>query len=727
MPRFPFALAVAALVIALVLVAAQPPNETRAEPTYDGKSLSQWLAALENTDVDGRKRAITALRALGGNPDVLAERLLTTAGEENPKARSHSHIEALVALGPSAVPAITRGLWSGDKNLRQVSLYTLLLLGPDGRAATPSVIRFLADPDDLIRRECANVLETLEDHAAIPALTRSLKDSDASVRLNAAQALVRLGADASLIVPAVTLELNKDDPELVRKAVLVLHGLGPEAAATVPELSSLVARDDPVLTIRIASILAGIGAAAKDAVPALKKRLANDKHHGHEIGLDVAIALWRIARDPEAIRILREHVANSTQPHRVAEALLRIDSGEETIKALTAHLKSEKPEVAIAAAGVLGSKAQEAVPLLGRMLAHTEPNIRARAVVALVRLGPDAKEAIEPLRGSMKDDNPDIAFWSAVAVSRLDPTPESVARVAGYLDHASTQLRLSAADVLGRLGSQAAPAAPRLLAARASEDGHVRLAAAMAAWKASSDPAALQAAVELLKSPDPLIRALAAVDICSIAGPQAKPVVPDLVKRLFDSFTGVRSAVAEGLGRIGPGAAESAPALLALLEGDEPGFVQSAACEALGFIRPVDKEAVSAVLKKKLEHPDPQVRIHAALALWRLTGDDSGAKEAERGLDYRTHPVRITAAEMLWGMKQDRRVIPLLMRSLEEGNLDGRSTENERYMAARALGRIGPAAKAVVPKLRKLLSHPDTGLAEIAAEAIRAIEAAGKK
>jgi HEAT repeat protein len=705
------------------LIAAQPPKSQPAEPTYAGKSLTEWLTVLGNSQAAERQRALEAIRALGGDPDALAEKLL--AGALEPKSLV-THVAVLAELGPAAAPALTRGLWSPDERVRRVSLYTLNRLGADGRAAIPTLVRLLADSDDTIRRESAEVLRAAEAHAAIPALTRALKDRDAGVRLAAAEALAQLGGSESAILPVVMAELGKEDPQILRTAVFVVQVLGPQASSAVPALSALVSRDDPELTIRVCIALAAIGPAAKDAIPALKKRLADDKHRGHEIGLDIAIALWRIARDPDAPRILREQMANSARPDRVADVLSRIDSGEETIKALAELLKSEKPEVAIAAAGVLGSKEKEAVPLLGRMLTHKEPNVRARAVVALVRLGPEAKGAIEPLRASTKDDNPEIGLWSTAAVCRLDPTPETVAAVAGYLEHRDAQLRLTAATVLAQLGAKAAPAAPRLLVARADESGQVRLAAAMAAWKATTDPTALQAAAELLKSSDPLVRSLAAVDIGAIAGPQAKPVVPDLTRRLFDSISTVRSATAESLGRIGPGAASATPALLALLEGDEPGFVQSAACEALGFIRPADAEGVSAVLKRKLEHPDPHVRIHAALALRRL-GDDAGAREAERGIEYRTYQVRITAAEMLWLMKRDQRVVPLLVRSLEDANLDGRSTENERYMAARALGRIGSPAKAALPELRKLMSHSDVGLAEVAAEAVQAIEADIKK
>ena len=63
-----------------------------------------------------------------------------------------------------------------------------------------------------------------------------------------------------------------------------------------------------------------------------------------------------------------------------------------------------------------------------------------------------------------------------------------------------------------------------------------------------------------------------------------------------------------------------------------------------------------------------------------------------------------------WAPK-DGRVVPLLVRTLEGSNLEGTYDENERYMAARALGRIGPAAKPAVPELLKLIRHHDAALA----------------
>jgi HEAT repeat protein len=159
-----------------------------------------------------------------------------------------------------------------------------------------------------------------------------------------------------------------------------------------------------------------------------------------------------------------------------------------------------------------------------------------------------------------------------------------------------------------------------------------------------------------------------------------------------------------------------------VLEGDEPAFVQSAACEALGLVLPADKESALAVLKSKLEHPSPLVRVHAALAMFLVAGDKTGEQEAIRGLGNRSHQVRITAAETLWRMGKDGRSIPLLVRTLEEANLSGTEGENERYMAARALGRIGPDAKDAVPELLKIIDARDPDLAATARASLKAID-----
>ena len=203
----------------------------------------------------------------------------------------------------------------------------------------------------------------------------------------------------------------------------------------------------------------------------------------------------------------------------------------------------------------------------------------------------------------------------------------------------------------------------------------------------------------------------------------AKPSVPALVKTIFDEDVDVRSRAAEALGRIGPDAGKAVPGLIAALA-DENGedHLQSAAADALGQIGPEAKSAVP-ILRQRLKHPDSYVRVLAALALWQIGKDDVGLSTAIAALEDRRARVRVCAAEALWHMRQDRQAIVTLLGVLRDRGIgDSASANNERYMAARALGRIGRPAKAAIADLLELLDEEDAGLRTIAAEALHQID-----
>ena len=110
------------------------------------------------------------------------------------------------------------------------------------------------------------------------------------------------------------------------------------------------------------------------------------------------------------------------------------------------------------------------------------------------------------------------------------------------------------------------------------------------------------------------------------------------------------------------------------------------------------------------------------MALALAANDKSGQEEAAHGLANRSHSVRITAAEALWQINKDDRAVALLVRALEESNLSGIESENERDTAARALGRIGAGAKGAVPELLKLIGARDESLATTARTALKLID-----
>jgi HEAT repeat protein len=646
-------------------------------------------------------------RAAG--PDVDIEALIAKAHDltGGPEA-----VKQLTDLGPDAVPALTQGLWSDSGTTRRVCAAVLGEIGADARAAGPSLAQVLNDDSKAVRLAAARALGAVAAPAAVPALARALKDESPAVRLAAAGSLIDLGADAKTVLPVLTKSLASGQPDERYFATGLLTALGPEAAPALPALAAALAEADPPLTVRIADTLGRIGPEAKVVIPALKRKLQEDAN-AELFRVSAAVALWRIDRDAAAADLLRAALTADAalRPHPHA-ALWRIDRSRKTADALKKELKSAD-DVAVAI-DVLGRYPEDFPEMLVSLSKLDGPD-GVRVLGLRARLGPQPKEALEKLRARAKQKQKND-LGAAVEVYRTDPTSDSALAVAAFLENKDA--RVSAAEALRQLRPTAKAVAIELLVALDSKDEEFRLAAAAALWGIEKSPAALKAAAAVLRSADPKMRQAAALALGVEFGPDATAAVPDLVKRLFDARAAVRAVAAEALGRIGPGAKAAAPALLAVLEGDEPPFVYSAACEALGRIRADDADAVTAALKQKLDHPDPLVRAHAALALALAAGDKSGQDEAVRGLGHRTHAVRITAAEAVWRMNRDGRAVPLLVGALEESNLIGSDGDNERYMAARALGRIGADAKPGVPELLKLIEARNETLATAARAAL---------
>jgi HEAT repeat protein len=659
----------------------------------------------------------------GQQPGFEAAIEKTLQETQNPdRATAQEAITRLLEFGPAAVPALTRGLWSDSRTQRWQCLRLLVQLGVDARPAAASVARLMRDENDPdIRRDAARTLAYLDASSAIPALKKALDDETALVRLAAAESLIELGEAADVILPVLTKTLKSPRSEEQHEAARLLARLGPEAAPALLELHAALGEAETYATVRIIEALGRIGPAAKELVPIIKEKVKNHPSMAL-LRTPTALALWRIDRDPLALALLQDAVeANRPllpQPHPV---LLRINPTAQTRQRIAALLQSDNWQEVLLAADLLGNQSPDTVPRLVALLKDRNVSLEnhLRAAAILGRIGPDAKAALPPL-AQLRDANGRLPLSVAVAIYQIDPKPEHARTILDYFEN--REYRVAAAEAIASLQPSGQAVIVELLLALDSKDDAFRLPCAVALWRINQDKAALPAVVQALHAANAGTREEAAVVLGVEFGAAAKTAVPDLVKRLFDARAGVRMCVAEALGRIGPAAHEAAPALLALLEGDEPSFVQSAACEALGLIVPKNTEPVEALLKRKLEHPHPMVRIHAALALSRIAADERGVREAHRGLMHRDYRVRITAAELLWKANRDARVVPFLIRCLEEANLTGIESENERYMAVRALGRIGADAKAAVPEIAQLIHARDPTLAVTARTALKLID-----
>jgi HEAT repeat protein len=163
----------------------------------------------------------------------------------------------------------------------------------------------------------------------------------------------------------------------------------------------------------------------------------------------------------------------------------------------------------------------------------------------------------------------------------------------------------------------------------------------------------------------------------ALAAPKAgKEAVPGLVTAAKSSDPGMRYYAIWGLGRLGSEAPEALPVITTALKDDNI---------------EVRRKAVWALSQVQ---PQPEAAIPLLVAA--LSDDDSDVREA--------------AAEAL--ARYGKSAVPALRKQLDAKELE------QRHLAVRALGLVGPDAADAVPQLRAFLLDPNSGLQDGAAIAL---------
>ncbi len=200
------------------------------------------------------------------------------------------------------------------------------------------------------------------------------------------------------------------------------------------------------------------------------------------------------------------------------------------------------------------------------------------------------------------------------------------------------------------------------------------------------------------------------------AGNKAQRAVPYLVKMAADSDQVARLAAMEALPKIGAPARDDAAELGKLLSDKSPD-VRGRAAEALALMGADAQPAVKPVLAALQQMPEPAVRRAALITLGKAGSADHDAvfPVLVAGLKDSDGEIRGAAAEGLKAFTTTAADVPVLVELLANANFEVRAG------AAEALGRLGPQAKAAVPKLTEALTSGRSAVA--AAEALGKIGA----
>jgi outer membrane protein assembly factor BamB len=185
----------------------------------------------------------------------------------DPKVRGGAE-DTLVRGGSRSLPLLRRFLTPEHEALHLVTFEIVRRIGP---AAIPLLVEALRHEWASVRREAADALIDLAPHTASvqPALRRALRDDDPTVAGDAARALGALGRSAGSSVAALVDTVSHPDPYVRIYAAEALASIGPAAANATTVLAE--ALGDPVPGVRWAACeaLASIGPAAHTAVPQL--------------------------------------------------------------------------------------------------------------------------------------------------------------------------------------------------------------------------------------------------------------------------------------------------------------------------------------------------------------------------------------------------------------------------------------------------------------------------
>lgn len=188
-------------------------------------------------------------------------------------------------------------------------------------------------------------------------------------------------------------------------------------------------------------------------------------------------------------------------------------------------------------------------------------------------------------------------------------------------------------------------------------------------------------------------------------GAAAKDAVPLLAKAIQSPSLEVRHFAVDALGRIGPDAADSIPAIITEVDIAKDHINYAAltrfrrySAKALGRIGGTDSEAIR-VLEAALENEDALYRVEAALALWRMTQHEKAVPTLESIIqkDGAEGPFEAIMALAEIGLEATA-AVDTLVATLKHTDRD------LRRAAAKVLVQIGPA---VFEPVAKLLSDSD--------------------
>ena len=246
--------------LALVLVIGLAVHKRRQEPSYQGKTLTQWLETYHRTDVFSGPACLAAIQAMGTNATpYFAKRLTPTL----------SLPASWLNYAARAVPAsILDRLPNRDAAIqsRNEAIVMLGFLGTNSAAALPQLQVMFLSKDVGVRTSARNALAKMHP-VSTPFLLSVLNDRKSMLRGEAAYALAGLGAAAEPIFPAVAEALKNGGTQTSMGCLTIYEQAG---SLGLPHLADALNHESRNVRDAARDILIRKGWRAEAAIPRLQ-------------------------------------------------------------------------------------------------------------------------------------------------------------------------------------------------------------------------------------------------------------------------------------------------------------------------------------------------------------------------------------------------------------------------------------------------------------------------
>ena len=309
----------AAIVILVVGIYALRPRE----PSYQGKSLSDWVDLLYSTN---HTQAMNSIGAIGPkaipflfekarHEDPAVQRLYRAIWPKLPaflrqRLPTPKPVDpnfpgkignALMAVGQQELPRLIAALEDRDARVRHVAVLGIQYMGAKPDAAVPVLCKLLSDPDDWVRGSALPTLGLMGSKAkpAVSAFIATLRFGTnghiVGIRGTAAWALGEVGPDARMAVPWLRQSLSDTNAPMRLSAAIALWRISQDTNVVSVVIEQF---DRNPQNREILRALGEMGPLAKSAVPTLLKLLRDPDSLGPYVAPLAREALKKI--DPEA-------------------------------------------------------------------------------------------------------------------------------------------------------------------------------------------------------------------------------------------------------------------------------------------------------------------------------------------------------------------------------------------------------------------------------------------